>query len=226
MISKNASFIAHICASVVRLLVSTLRFQIEDHAGILGTSEPRAIWVFWHNRMLVVPHLLKRYLPLRKGAALTSASNDGDVVAGLLQRFGIKPVRGSSSRRGATALRELNRLIRNGFDVAITPDGPGGPRYSFHPGTVTLAQMTGAKVLSIRVQYSRFWQLKTWDGFQIPKPFTTVAITLLAFESISPTFNNGAFEQERARLEAILTDDDFCEAEPRYACVSGDTKLT
>jgi lysophospholipid acyltransferase (LPLAT)-like uncharacterized protein len=181
---------------------------VHDEAGVLGgPSEPRLIWVFWHNRLFVIPHLLNRYLPQRPGSALTSASKDGEILAAFLQRFHIRPIRGSSSRRGAAALLEMRRLVAQGCDVAITPDGPRGPRYHLNSGPIALAQKTGALVMPIRVQYSRFWQLKSWDAFRIPKPFARVDITLLPLHSVPPTESETAFEVERARLENILGGD-------------------
>jgi lysophospholipid acyltransferase (LPLAT)-like uncharacterized protein len=193
---------------IVRAIVATLRFRIDDRAGVLGkTGEPRLVWLFWHNRFFVVPHLLNRYLSGRPGAALTSASKDGEMLAAFLQRFGIHPIRGSSSRRGATALRELIRIMANGHDVAITPDGPRGPCYSMHAGVLILAQKASAPVMPIRVRYSRFWELNSWDRFQIPKPFARVDVTLLPLETIPSTVDKERFEAERVRLERILRDE-------------------
>lgn len=190
---------------VVRAIILTLRIRVRDEAGVLGkTASPPRIWLFWHNRLFVIPHVLNRYFPGRPGAALTSASKDGEVLAAFLQRFHVRPVRGSSSRRGATALRELIRLMRDGADVAITPDGPRGPRYSMNPGVLILAQKTASPVMPIRVRYSRYWELKSWDRFRIPKPFAAVEITLLPLETVKPTADKDFFERERARLESVL----------------------
>jgi len=205
---KKARLIATAGAWIVRLIVATLRIRVQDEAGVLGApSEPRLIWVFWHNRLFVIPHLLNHYLPHRPGSALTSASKDGEIVAAFLQRFHIHPIRGSSSRRGAAALLEMMRFIAQGYDVAITPDGPRGPRYRLNAGPIALAQKTGALVMPIRVQYSRFWQLKSWDAFRIPKPFARVHITLLPLHPVPPTQDETAFEAERARLENIMGTD-------------------
>ena len=201
----KARLVATVGAWIVRLMVASLRIRVHDEAGVLGgLSEPRLIWVFWHNRLFVIPHLLNHYLPRRPGSALTSASKDGEILAAFLRQFHIRPIRGSSSRRGAAALLEMKRLIAEGYDVAITPDGPRGPRYRLNNGPIALAQKSGARVMPIRVNYSRFWQLKSWDAFRIPKPFARVDITLLPLHSVLPTQDESAFEAERARLENIL----------------------
>jgi lysophospholipid acyltransferase (LPLAT)-like uncharacterized protein len=203
---RKAKLIALLGSWIVRLLVATLRIRVRDDAGVLGqSSEPRLIWLFWHNRLFVMPHLLNRHFPQRPGSALTSASKDGEILAAFLQRFHIRPVRGSSSRRGAIAMLEMKRLIAEGYDVAITPDGPRGPRYRLNPGVITLAQKTAARVMPIRIEYSRYWQLKSWDAFQIPKPFARVDITLLPLEKIADTPDEAAFEAERIRLESVLS---------------------
>ncbi len=109
-----------------------------------------------------------------------------------------------SHRPGAALTLEMKRLIEQGFDVAITPDGPRGPRYHLNPGVITLAQKTGALIMPIRVHYSRCWRLKTWDAFEIPKPFATVTIALLPLYRVAPASGDKEFEPERARLERIL----------------------
>ena len=98
----------------------------------------------------------------------------------------------------------MKRLIEQGFDVAITPDGPRGPLYHLNPGVITLAQKTGALIMPIRVHYSRCWRLKTWDAFEIPKPFATVTIVLLPLYRVAATSSDEEFEPERARLERVL----------------------
>ena len=197
--------IATFGAWIVRLIVATLRFRVRDDAGVIGgPSTPRLIWAFWHNSLFVIPHLLNHYLSHRPGSALTSASRDGEILAAFLERFDVRPIRGSSSRQGAAALLEMKRLIEQGFDVAITPDGPRGPRYHLNPGVITLAQKTGALIMPIQVHYSRCWRLKTWDAFEIPKPFATVTIALLPLYRVAPVSSNEEFEPERARLEQIL----------------------
>jgi lysophospholipid acyltransferase (LPLAT)-like uncharacterized protein len=82
------------------------------------------------------------------------------VLSAFLQRFNVKAVRGSSSRRGAAAMWEMMGLLEAGYDVAITPDGPRGPRYQLSAGAIKLAQTTGAKILPMRVRYSRCWRLR------------------------------------------------------------------
>jgi lysophospholipid acyltransferase (LPLAT)-like uncharacterized protein len=176
-IRGNPETIGKAVAVLMRVVGRTLRFKIEDRARLLDPEfkEP-LIWTFWHNRMFAVPLLRALRVPHRTGAALTSGSRDGSIVAAVMKAFGQKAVRGSSSRRGAGAVRELAETLENGEDVAISPDGPRGPRYTVGPGVVFLAQQTGAAILPIHIEYSRAVRLKSWDRFIIPLPFSEVRV--------------------------------------------------
>ena len=189
---------------LLRALALTLRFRIDDRCGITrGVMRP-FIGAFWHNRMLVIPVAYQRYCRGRRGHCLTSPSKDGAIIAGVMARFGIGSVRGSSSRRGTTALRELTAILEAGEDVAITPDGPRGPKYQISPGIVKLAQLTGTSVMPIHVGYSRYWEIKSWDAFRIPKPFAQVTVVFGPLYEVNPTADGPAFEIERARLQTLM----------------------
>ena len=113
----------------------TLRYEIDDRAGIVGKPvTENYIGALWHNRLLIFPLVLRRFFPNRPGAALISASRDGDLLADAIHRFGYDVVRGSSSRLGASAILQLTEVLASGRDVVITPDGPRGPAYELGPG--------------------------------------------------------------------------------------------
>jgi lysophospholipid acyltransferase (LPLAT)-like uncharacterized protein len=162
------------------------------------------VWAFWHNRIFVIPTVYRKYLRSRKGAVLTSASKDGETIAAIIARFGCEAVRGSSSRRGASALLGLIDWIRDGYDVAIVPDGPRGPRYRLGPGLVKLAEVTGALVLPVRVEYGSYWHFKSWDRFRLPKPFTTVDVFFGPCAEVPSGLDGSDFERERVRLETLM----------------------
>ncbi|MEO8353433.1 MAG: lysophospholipid acyltransferase family protein [Chthoniobacteraceae bacterium] len=205
MTPRQARLAAGIGQWFLRAILVTLRFRIDDRAGLLRQPPRRAVvWAFWHNRLFVVPYLFQHFVRTRSGAALTSASKDGEVLAAVLERFGIQPIRGSSSRRGVPAWREMKRTIEAGIDVAVTPDGPRGPRYHINPGLLLLAQRTDAPIMPVRVTYSSFFQLKSWDGFMIPKPFSRVDVIFDDPIDFNASANAHGFETERSRLEQIL----------------------
>ncbi|NDB77338.1 MAG: DUF374 domain-containing protein, partial [Verrucomicrobia bacterium] len=133
-------------------LAATLRWRWRDETNLFenGGKEP-VIFCLWHNRLALSLILFRRYVqsrqPQRKLAALVSASRDGGMLARVLELFDVEPVRGSSSRRGSQALRELVSAGGRGRDLAITPDGPRGPCYVVQEGIVSLAQLTGMAIV-------------------------------------------------------------------------------
>jgi hypothetical protein len=191
----------------VRLLGWSWRLKVTDHSGVMARdrhSGPPLIWVFWHNRLLVGAMFWVRRLQPRRGAVLISRSKDGEILAGVVKNLGGEPVRGSSSRGGASALAELARRMPEPCDAWITPDGPRGPRYAMNPGAVWLAQATGAQIVPVNVEASSCWRLKSWDGFIIPKPFARVEVTLQPLHEVPKTDDEGAIERERERLRELL----------------------
>jgi lysophospholipid acyltransferase (LPLAT)-like uncharacterized protein len=180
----------------------TLRYEIDDRAYIVGQPvRENFIGALWHNRLLIFPLILRRFLPNRHGAALISASRDGDLLTDAIHRFGFDVVRGSSSRLGATALLQLGNELLAKRDVVITPDGPLGPTYELGQGIIFLAQRTGARVLPMNLEYSSCWRVKSWDRFIIPKPFSKVRLIIGQPEQIKSTSTSDEFENERVRLQ-------------------------
>ncbi|MFI0348535.1 MAG: lysophospholipid acyltransferase family protein [Chthoniobacterales bacterium] len=198
--------LAFVAALLARIIFRTLRLRVVDRSGFMTTppKEP-VIMTFWHNRIpaIAVAFLRNYHHRVRKGVVvLTSPSKDGDILSGVMAHLGMGSVRGSSSRRGSTALRELTAKLDAGYDLAITPDGPRGPKYSLGPGVVFLAQKTGLCIMPLHAMYHRSWRLKTWDNFPIPVPFSRVDIIVDPYISIDPTVVD--LEPERLRLEQLL----------------------
>lgn len=190
---------------LLQIWARTLRFEIDDRANLIGTPpNERYIGALWHNRLLLLPFVIKRYLPNRRGAALISASRDGALLADLVERFGFEVVRGSSSRLGASAIRQLADVIASGRDVAITPDGPRGPAYELGQGIIFLAQQSGAEVIPLNMEHSSCWRVRSWDRFILPKPFSTVRVTFGAPHRVAQTSSTEEFERERLRLQEVM----------------------
>ncbi len=200
--------LAIIGSTILRLLFLTLRLDFEDRTGFTkNILKSPVIMCFWHNRILGITLAFLRHYPgkTRKGVnVLTSASRDGEILAQLVGQFGMDAVRGSSSRRGSRALRELIELIENGCDIAITPDGPRGPRYSFGPGAISLAQLTAAPIAPVHAKFTRCLRMKTWDGFIIPLPFSKVSVTVDDPIHVPRELNDEEFEAARSRVENLL----------------------
>ncbi|MBA3652441.1 MAG: lysophospholipid acyltransferase family protein [Chthoniobacterales bacterium] len=190
---------------LLQIWARTLRFEIEDRANVVRTPpNERYIGALWHNRLLLLPFVIKRYLPERRGAALISGSRDGALLADLVERFQFDVVRGSSSKKGASAIRQLAEVIANGKDVVITPDGPRGPAYELGQGIVYLAQQSGAEVVPINLEYSSCWRVKSWDRFVLPRPFSKVRVIFGAPHAVPTTTTDEAFESERRRLQNAM----------------------
>ena len=190
---------------LLQLLGRTLRYEIDDQAGVVGrpTAE-NYIGALWHNRLLIFPLVLRRFFPERRGAALISASRDGDLLADAVQRFGYDAVRGSSSRMGASAILQLGEVLASGGDVVITPDGPRGPAYELGPGIIFLAQKTAAPVVPVNLEYSSCWRIKSWDRFIVPRLFAKVRVIIGAPHRVRSTITPEEFEAERLRLQNAM----------------------
>ncbi len=208
---NKQALLAALAANLARLIFATIRLRITDRSGFLTEppSGPR-ILVFWHNRIPAISIGFLRHYPSkhpsRKGVSvLTSPSKDGDILAGVMANLGMGSVRGSSSRRGSTAIRELSSLLESGVDLAITPDGPRGPKYSLGPGAVFLAQKTGVPIMPLHARYHRAIRLKTWDNFAIPLPFSRVDIVMDPYLTVDPEATD--LEAERLRLETLLKEE-------------------
>ena len=190
---------------LLQLWARTLRYEIDDRAGIVGKPiTENYVGALWHNRLLIFPLVLRRFFPQRHGAALISASRDGDLLADAVQRFGYDVIRGSSSRMGATAILQLTQVLASGRDVVITPDGPRGPAYELGPGIIFLAQKSGAPVLPINLEYSRCWRLGSWDRFIVPRPFAKVRVLIGEPHRVRTTATPEEFESERKSLQQAM----------------------
>jgi lysophospholipid acyltransferase (LPLAT)-like uncharacterized protein len=192
---------------LIKLWAATLRFEIDDRSALLSTPmTENYIGSLWHNRLLLIPFLLSKFAPHRPGAGLISASRDGDLIAPLVERFGFRVVRGSSSRMGASATLELAGVLTGGRDVLMTPDGPRGPVYELGPGIIFLAQKSGAPIQPINLEFSSYWRVNSWDRFILPRPFSKVRVIFGPLHRVKPTTTPEEFEAERVRLqEAMMT---------------------
>ncbi len=211
----KARTIASAAYPALAALGRTLRWRVEGghHFEELIRDRRPPIVLCWHGRIL--PATL--YWRDRGLVVIVSANFDGEWATQLIARFGFRTARGSTSRGGARALVELRRELAAGNPVAFTPDGPRGPARVAQPGAVWLAGATGHPILPFHIESRRHWTLGSWDGTQIPKPFSTVGV------AIGPPIHvpeigedNGRIEQVR-ELEAALKG-----LEERAARLAGD----
>lgn len=176
-----------LAAMLILLLCATLRFQEVLAPGAHPADRDRRgdLYPFWHNCLLLAAYRY-RNLGIR---ILISPSFDGELIARTVALLGFVPIRGSSSRGGAGGLLRIARALAEGHKCAITADGPRGPAFVSKPGAAAIAtqaeaqrhRRTGTQVQPLLVSPfclhpHRAWQLRSWDGFLIPKPFSRVTV--------------------------------------------------
>ncbi len=168
-----------LAALLIRVLGMTLRYEDVFPPGavnpIPGDAIPGpTVYAFWHRSLLACAHRFRN----KDIAILISQSFDGELIARTVELLGFKAIRGSSSRGGAAGLRGMAEAYAAGHRCAITADGPRGPAQVAKPGTAQLAQLVHAPwVGTFNAIPLNAWELKTWDRFLIPKPFSTVLLT-------------------------------------------------
>ena len=200
---------ARIIYLLVRGVSATIRYEWRDETGVLtkGISRP-VIFCVWHNRLALCLEVYRIYFRdierQTRMAAMVSASKDGGMLARVLELYDVQPARGSTSRRGRQALLELLTWAEQGYDLAITPDGPRGPCYVVQDGIITLAQVSGLPI--VPVSYSLAWkiQVKSWDRFQIPLPFTKCVMRLTPPITVPREVSDEDRERLRQEVEARL----------------------
>jgi hypothetical protein len=194
-------------ALLVRALAATWRLNLRGLTPSTVAAEPGGvIFCFWHNRILAISlAFLRRYPGGRKGVTvLTSASRDGEILSAVMAGLGMDSVRGSSSRRGSRAQREMARVLHAAGDAAITPDGPRGPCYALSPGVIQLAQLTGAPIYPVHATFSRAIRMNTWDGFMIPLPFSRITVVVDKPLRLPRELAADEFENTRLHLQTLL----------------------
>ncbi|HQJ95828.1 MAG TPA: lysophospholipid acyltransferase family protein [Candidatus Cloacimonas sp.] len=155
-------------ALLLRLLRKTLKFEVINQET---SDRIRCIYMFWHRNLLLMT--LQR---IDQGAAvMVSSSKDGEMIAGPLSELGYIPVRGSSSRKGSMAMREMIRMSKT-ISLAITPDGPKGPCYTFHLGLFQIAYLAKIPIVAVAVNANKEWLFNSWDKFRFPKPFAKLTM--------------------------------------------------
>ena len=198
-----------VMVSLMLLWGRTLRFNFgSDVKSYLFNAPQPVVLIFWHNRLFSAPIFFRRYFRKRKFAALISASQDGAWLSEFVQHLGITPVRGSRYKRGSQALRELIAIQRQGFDVAVTPDGSRGPLYDMKPGAVNIAKNTGAPVVLLSLNHSKAWRLKSWDRFYLPYPFSRIDVRIDYLDDgiDADSCSTKAAETLKSRMDTITID--------------------
>ncbi len=182
-----------------------MRTSVRDPENQLKTRRPPAVTVTWHNRLLFFPLMFPKRLR-KLTVAVISASRDGQYVVDLVKQMGVGSLRGSSCKKGVNALHGAFAAIRENKFVAFTPDGPRGPCCHMSLGPVFLSSQTGVPVIPIAINYSSYWQLRSWDGFRIPKPWAKVELVVGSPVVVPAGLGPEGLEEWRLKLEKALND--------------------
>lgn len=193
--------IAGVGYPAIRALGATYKWKVSgaEHDQAVYAAGRRPILAFWHGRIL--PATL--YFQRRGIVVITSANYDGEWIARIIGKFGYGTARGSTSRGGPRALRQLVRDVR-ATGAAFTLDGPRGPARVAQPGAVWLSKTTGHPLLPFHFEARPNWTLNSWDEAQIPRPFATIAMAIHKPLYVPRNADDAELEQWRLRLEQSI----------------------
>ena len=199
--SLVSALVRECCSLYLLVTGKTTRIEILGRNNYLDLEKQGKNFIFavWHCRQ-VFPIFAAKHKNI---CALVSQSGDGEIIAGILRKFGFGVVRGSTSKGGPQALMGLIEKAQQGLSTVLTPDGPRGPRKNVQPGIIYLAQRTGLPIIPVSCAVSNKIVFNSWDKFQLPLPFGRAALIYGA-----PIFitQNDAVEVKSAELEASLNE--------------------
>ncbi|ASJ72574.1 lysophospholipid acyltransferase family protein [Granulosicoccus antarcticus] len=179
-----------------------------EHIQALQADKVTFIPCYWHQQQIFcVRYLLDQAAanPDLKLGYLISPSADGDMATQMFGDQGVHIIRGSATRGGAQALREIYQRIRkDGISPIVTPDGPTGPIYKTKPGVPMLSQLSKAPMLPMAYRASRVWQLRSWDRFMLPVPFSRIVLALEAPVHVTREDSADEFGKACVRLDDAL----------------------
>ncbi|MCE1229814.1 MAG: lysophospholipid acyltransferase family protein [Firmicutes bacterium] len=202
-----AAFLLH------RVLMATLRVERQGFEAVdqLVKQDERFVLCFWHRRLVMMPlaYPFRRRDANRETrgvAILSSDSKDGERSAATWRWYGIHAVRGTTGHSGAQALVKMIQIVKQGWDLGITLDGPRGPRQEAKPGVIAVSRKTGAWLVPVCVAYERAWQLNTWDAMLVPHPFSKVTVRYeTPFQHEDPARDDLATKALEGQLNAMET---------------------
>ena len=188
----------------IKILGQTMWFEE------INPEIPRSFWergipaigAFWHGRLLLMPLIYKG----KSLSFLVSPHRDGQVVGKALERFGFHAILGSTTRKGFSAFKKMVKAHQNGSDLALTPDGPRGPRHQVQTGVVELARLTGRPVVPLSFSASKKKVFKTWDRFLLPYPFSKGVFIWGEPIYVDPNGDRAHLEERRILLEKRLNE--------------------
>ncbi|MEM9690006.1 MAG: lysophospholipid acyltransferase family protein [Pseudomonadota bacterium] len=165
---------------LIRLLTATYRYEaVLGHAQIDPYIADGKLCApcYWHQHHVLCSNLVRSWSDRGfKACFLISGSVDGEVPERIARSWGAEVIRGSANQSGALALRDMQAMMKRGYSIVTTADGPRGPQYEFKSGTILMARIAGVPIIPVACAADRAWYLKRWDRFMIPKPFARVVV--------------------------------------------------
>lgn len=218
---KIPHFVIKLGRSYIDWVGQSSRWQIEgeEHYLLARAIGKPIIFAFWHNQLMLMPFCYLAMTRSTKAATLISRSRDGQVVNDMIESFGFKPIRGSSSRGGATALLQLSRHLEEGYDLVLTPDGPRGPRYEAQLGVVALASVSGCPIVPVACDTKKRKILKSWDQFRVAFPYNEAALVAGA-----PIWVNHQADEKHLQEKLLEVQKELDEANARASLIVTQTK--
>jgi len=160
---------------LVYLLMRLLWFTtFKKFHYITPIGDEQHVCVCWHGELLMSPQAYRKIHKKHSASAIISSHFDGSLIASTLNMLKIRPLRGSTKKGARQVLLQAFKSIKSGEEVLITPDGPRGPRHSMSDGAVGIALKSKLPIFVMNYTAEKYWQLKSWDKFVIPKPFSKV----------------------------------------------------
>ncbi|MDX1764789.1 MAG: lysophospholipid acyltransferase family protein [bacterium] len=206
------ALIPPIASLVIKVIGWTLRLEIAggEHLQPFKDRKLPVLFAFWHNRLLYTCYYLRK-----EGLTMMiSQSRDGELIARVARYFGIDATRGSSSRQGLRAVAQLARVMAEGRNGGITPDGPRGPLYRLQMGVLLAARKAQVPVLPVSINFSRMKVFRSWDRFRFPYPFSRAVLVYGPPFPVPADAQGEKMEQLRGALEARLKE--VTESSDRY----------
>jgi lysophospholipid acyltransferase (LPLAT)-like uncharacterized protein len=167
---------------LLKLLTSTYRIEavigsanIEAYLDGKKTCAP----AYWHQHHVLCSTLVRQWIRRGfKACFLVSGSVDGEVPERIARGWGAEVIRGSANQSGALALRDMQGMMKRGYSIVTTADGPRGPKYEIKPGVVVMARIGGVPIVPLACAAEKAWYLDRWDDFMVPKPFSRVVLAI------------------------------------------------
>lgn len=186
---------------LMRIWLATCRLRTHGEEQFKQVAKEQAvIALFWHYSFFYNFYFLRPY----PSAIMVSASKDGEYIARLAKKFGHIPVRGSSNRGGASALRKCIKHLRKGRHIGIVADGSQGPARQLQTGCLLMAAKSGRPILPLVWAADRYIRIKSWDKTLLPKPFSRIVLLCGAPWYVPPHLDDKGLEEHRIGLQAQL----------------------